>query len=285
MTHEWHPADEAGEKKDGREMEHTLEQRLRSYYGPAQPEQPLPAASWLQVRSQLGVQQPRSSQRRQRHVWRPFRLRLRRRRFSFPANVQEAFTRILYAAHRSPATHMLACRSTPRTRVPRVRVVLLSKQHLQLTLPAHMAIKPAELDVLLAGGLARYEELRRPTAVLARVLSICAILGLLVWAMIALFSQELSLLTRFLNMFACIVLIGTILWLLHVYIRRLAQKADMVMVRWVGRTRACQGLHALADRSRVPSQRRWGELSFTERIAHVCGTPVAMEEERFTLIR
>jgi len=60
--------------------------------------------------------------------------------------------------------------------------------------------------------------------------------------------------------------------------RSLAFRADTLMVRWLGRGPACSGLHALAQRSRAPRGRRWGEPSLDERIERVCGTGV--EERR-----
>jgi hypothetical protein len=65
----------------------------------------------------------------------------------------------------------------------------------------------------------------------------------------------------------------------------MAMQADSLMVQWLGRGRACEGLHALADRTSTPSHSRWGELSLTERIARVCGTQVRIEDERLTLVR
>jgi hypothetical protein len=290
MTHEWHPADGTGKTGEVQEMEDILEQRLKFYYGPKLPEQPLPESSWQQVSSKLGSQRQRS--RWKRHLGRHFWPRFKRQRnaFPFPTNAfpsdsQEAFARILLDAHLSHSPRMLACRSTARVQVPNIRISLLRRRPLRLTQPTLIDIKPVELDVLLAGGLARYEEMCRPTSILVYVLSMGTIASLLVWAMIALFQQGLSLFTRFFDVFVCISLTGVILWLINIHARKLARRADTKMVSWIGRFRACQGLHALADRSRVPSQRRWGELSLTERIARICGTRVAMQEEHFTLVR
>jgi hypothetical protein len=290
MTHEWYPTDGTGKTEEVCEMEDILEQRLKLYYGPKLPEQPLPESSWRQVSSKLGSQRQRP--RWKRHLGRHFWSRFKRRRhaFSFPANAfpsdaQEAFAQILLAAHLSHSPHMLACRSTARVQVPNIHISLLRRCPLRLTQPTLTDIKPVELDVLLAGGLARYEEMRRPISILVYTLSIGAIASLFVGTMIALFLQGLSLFTRIFDMSAGISLIGVILWLLNLHARKLARRADTKMVSWIGRFRACQGLHALAERSRVPSQRRWGELSLTERIARICGTRVAIREEHFTLVR
>lgn len=82
-----------------------------------------------------------------------------------------------------------------------------------------------------------------------------------------------------------IVVIPCIPLLLHMQGRKLAFRADSLIVLWIGRERACQGLHALAARTSRSSQRAWGEPSLVERIHRVCGTRVAVEEERLTLVR
>ena len=272
MTHEWHPADEAGKRGEEQIREHTVEQRLKFYYGPELPEQPLPASSWEMVLPQLASQQRHSSQRHSHHFWRPARPRLRKKQHSFSLHLdaqdvdaQDAFTRVLFDARMPQARRLLVCYSTPRVQMPNMHVSLLSRRPLRLILPLHADLKPAEMDVLLASGLARYEEMRRPASILMYTLLIGTIASLVVWTTFALFWQGLSLFTRSLNVSACIVLSGVILWLLHIHARKLAQKADALMVLWIGRFRACQGLHALADRSRIPSRRKLGELSLTER--------------------
>lgn len=308
MTHEWHPADETGTRREERDMEDILEQRLKFYYGPELPEQPLPESSWQQVFSKLVSQQQRSPQRRKLHLGRHVRSRFQRKQWwrqvprwdQFPlplhantshSDAQEAFVQIVFDAHMPNATHMLACRyTTTRARLykvqqPNMRVSLMRRRPLRLTLPTHTDIKAVELDVLLASGLARYKEMRRPGSLLVYGLSMGTIAGLFIWAMASLFLQRLSLFTRFFEVLACTLLIGTILWLLNIHARMLAKRSDTRMVSWIGRFRACQGLHALADRSRVPSRRRWGELSLTERIAHICGSHVDTREERLTLVK
>ncbi len=298
MTYEWHPADETGKGREEQEMEDILEQRLKFYYGPKLPERPLPESSWQQVFSQLASQRQCSPQRWKRHLERHFWQHFRKQRYSFPfpanafpSDAQEAFARVLFDAHLSYSTHMLVCRwAVSRThphsaQVPNMRISLLSRRPLRLTLPTHTDIKPVELDVLLAGGLAQYEEMRRSGSILVYTLSIGTIASLFIWAMTTLFLQGLSLFTRFLDVFACISLIGVVLWLLNIHARKLAKRADTRMVSWIGRFRACQGLHVLADRSRVPSKRKWGKLSLTERIARICGSHVDVHEERLTLVR
>lgn len=79
--------------------------------------------------------------------------------------------------------------------------------------------------------------------------------------------------------------IVAILGLLHVQGRRLAFQADVLVVQWVGRSRACQGLHALANRNRSRRRSRWGEPSLAECIGRVCGTQVTSEVDRLTLVK
>ena len=66
--------------------------------------------------------------------------------------------------------------------------------------------------------------------------------------------------------------------------RSLAFHADILMVNWLGRSHACSGLHALADRSQAPRRRRWSEPSLAERIKRVCGAGVEARENRLTLV-
>ena len=42
--------------------------------------------------------------------------------------------------------------------------------------------------------------------------------------------------------------------------------------------------HSLAERSRTPRRRRWGEPTLIERIERVCGTGVETKENRLTLV-
>jgi len=57
------------------------------------------------------------------------------------------------------------------------------------------------------------------------------------------------------------------------------------VVQGLGRSRACQGLHALGGHTGSRRRGRWGEPSLLERIDRVCGTQVAVETERLTLVR
>jgi hypothetical protein len=181
---------------------------------------------------------------------------------------------------------MLAFAYKAQLRQPQVRVMPLAKRKIRLKLsmdPA--ALDPAELDVLLATGLARYLRMRRPAYAVKRLLGYCLLF--LVWAVVMWWSWH-PLMPRFVLPIAimlCIVLSVVVLWLLHKQACRMALQADNLMVLWLGRGHVCRGLHALEERNGNSARRRWGELSLVERIAHVCGTEVPMQHERLTLVR
>jgi len=266
------------DKKEDREYL-GLEDRLKAYYGPALQEQPLSSSSWQRLRLDL----QRSSGRQFVHLRPPRRFRLRR---TAPAYIQSAFSRITYEARLPYAPSMLSCSMRPHIRVPGVRVFLLGRRKIRLTLPSDTArsLDPPELDVLLTTGLARYECMRKPAYTLRRLL----LSSIIPCACVALALVWLYGLLRFvfpIALLLCCALCVITLWLLHVQGRNMAIRADGLMVLWLGRGRACQGLHALADRSRTPSRKRWADLSLVERIGRVCGTQVRVEDQRLTLVR
>jgi hypothetical protein len=253
-----------------------LEQRLTAYYGPQLREQPLAQASWQHLRLQLSSQE--GTRRRRRFHW---RLRRRRSQAYVPTSIQEAFARIANEA-RVPATQsMLRCSQKPRRHEPAVRGSWPGRRKIRLLLPLHalMTMGQAELDVLLATGLARSTGARKPAYMLGRLLSI----GLLLIACITLILFWLRHLP--LVGFPVALLLGAcVLWLSHTQARSLAFHADTLIVRWLGRSQVCSGLHALADRSRSPGHRRWCEPALTERIERVCGTRVETRSNQLTLV-
>src|SRR4051794_21625394 len=129
-----------------------VEQRLRAYYGPPLPEQPLPPASWQSVRHRLGAQAGSGCRR-------GFRVRLPRKRSRafVPTAIQDAFARITSYAGISSTQAMLRYRLTPRVHEPEVHGSWLGRRTIRLTLPldAVTSMERDELDVLLATGLAR----------------------------------------------------------------------------------------------------------------------------------
>ncbi len=263
-----------GKNRNGKEQL-GLEEHLTAYYGPELREQPLPSASWQRLHAQLGLQHPR----RRLHVPR-LRRPWHRRFHSAPVYIQEAFVRIMHDARISyPLSSLLHCSFDAR--MPAVRVSALGRYRIKLLLPssAEGAIGRPELDVLVATGLARYLYTRKPVYAIVRVLLIIAVLLASAVSILLFWTQKQLLVVIPIAILLCA------LGLLHIQERNLAFRADTLMVLWLGRTRACQGLHALADQSRSPRRARWGEPSLTERIGRVCGTRVAIEDERLTLVR
>src|SRR6266851_4650029 len=230
-----------------------VEQRLSAYYGPKLPERPLPPASWQYVRHRIGVQAGTRCRSR-------LRLPRKRSRAYVPTSLQEAFARIASEAGVPSTPEMLRCRLTPDVHEPAVRGSWLGRRTIRLTLRlgAVMTLGQDELDVLLATGLARSVSARHLKYTLGRLLLAGIPLALALYAVAV--------------------------WRWQRQARSLAFHADTLMVRWLGRGTACQGLHKLAGRSRALRRRRWGEPSLVERIERVCGTGVEARENQLTLV-
>lgn len=259
----------------------SLEARLSTYYDLNVREQPLPASSWLHLRQQLGRQQRFSCPR-----WLPrWRKGRRSRRYrAAPQGIREAFLRVVYEARLPYTASMLRCRYSMRLRVPMMRLSLIGRHKITLLLPpdAEQALGQAGIDVVLATGLARYECARRPASIVIRLL--LGVLALFFCAApLLLGRQSLALLEILIAINSALLAVVLALW--HMQGRRLAFRADTLVVQWLGRSRACQGLHTLADRSHHPRSRRWGEPSLLERIDRICGTEARIEDERLTLVR
>lgn len=265
------------------EAHNTLEGRLSAYYGPVLPEQPLSSSSWLHLSSQLGPH--RTGKRWLRPRW---RMTPRRASQTLPFSVQEALARIAFQADMLSTAQKVQCTYKPRIRVPSVHISLLRKQAIRLTLPTQIERSPsqAELDVLLASGLARYTYICKPAyAVIQLLLSTLLLLLLLTTILIAIYGH-ITFPPVMLLLIACLcILCSAVFWLLNRQARQMVRRADTLMVQWIGREQTCRGLHALAARSGAPSRRTWGGLSLSERIHNICHTPVSLEEERFTLVR
>lgn len=271
--HEWKDAD-----KD-RRSEEDLEERLAAYYGPRLQEQPLSLDSWQRLRSHLGSQH--SPKRWSLRLRRP--PRLWRRNASFvPTYVQDTFSHIMDKAHLSYPQSLLHCSFGKSLRIPTVHVSSLGKHKIKLVLPSAgngtSSIAQAELDVLVATGLARYLCVRNSTHTNLYVLIVVAML-LASIASLLLLTQHLAVVLFPIAILLCIP------WLMHMQGRKLAFRADTLVIQWLGRERTCEGLHALANRTRSPHHRKWREPSLVERIDRVCGTQVAIEEEHLTLVR
>jgi hypothetical protein len=256
-----------------------LEQRLTAYYGPRLGEQPLTDDSWQQLRRKL-VQRPSGMRIRLRWPTLPGRRRHRFSASSLPAYIHASFTRIAQASRTSTMPYMLNCTVRRKLRTPIVQVSPLSRRPIRVTLPvdAEHLPGPAALDVLLATGLARYQLIKK--TLLHRLLLIGCI------CLVAYATIFFAMHTRLWLIIPIAIIEGASLALLLDRRKRgICYEADTVVVLWLGRERVCEGLHMLADRTRFPRRRRWGELSLTERINRVCGTRVESRDERLTLSR
>lgn len=253
-----------------------LEQRLRTYYGPQLREQPLSQASWQHLRPQLGAQE---GARRRRRFHRLFARR--RSRAYVPTSIQDAFARIVYEA-RVPSTYArLRCSLEPRRHEPAVRLSWPGRRKIRLLLSLHTlnTMGQSELDVLLATGLARSVTARKPAYRLGQFL-LAGLLLIACVALILLWLRQMPLV----GLPVALPLCAGAAWFWHIQARSLAFHADTLIVKWLGRSRACSGLHALADRSQDPKRRHWSEPSLTERIERVCGTGVESRSNQLTLV-
>lgn len=255
-----------------------LEERLGAYYGPKLREQPLSQSAWHDLQSRLGPQRSATRQFRWPH-------RLQRERLPIPAYIQDAYMRVIYDAHvayKPGMLGMLRCSFKAKLHEPSVSVTLLPKEKLRLLLPLmpERAVEQSELDTLLATGLARLVHMRQ-----VQYWWFCA--GAMSPFIIGCIAALLSWLRHALLLGIPIaIMLFVSAWLLLLRQRRqLVLASDALAVRWIGRSRTCQGLHALADRSRPQPHKRWATPSLQERIEHVCGPRVEIGDERLTLIR
>ncbi len=260
-----------------------LEERFNAYYGPALPEQPLPASSWSHLSARL------TPRRRSKRWLRPgWRFMQQRGSQALPLNIEE---RLAYIAFQSNMLGVaLSIRSTfkPRIDIPFVSVSLFKRHEIRLLLPLQggLSLSQAELDVLLASGIAHYKYKHQlSNAVTQILLSISLFLPM--FAVVLILVSWRNILTPVaLSLIGSLCLLSIVFFLLLSYqARRTARKVDKLIVQWLGREQTCRGLHALAARSQAPTRKRWGELSLDERIHTICHTPVAIEDERFTLVR
>ena len=253
-----------------------LEKHLRAYYGPQLREQPLSQASWQNLRYRLGSQE--DTKRRHRFSWRFLR---KKSQAHVPISIQDAFARIAYDAHVPSSPSMLRCSLKSNGHEPAVRTSRLGKHKIRLVLPlnAITTMEQTELDVLLATGLARSICARKliysfGRLLLASMVLIAAIVVILSWM------HNVPLIGFPLAIAICV----SVVWLMHMQARLIAFHADTLMVLWLGRRHVCNGLHVLADHSRTPRRRRWGEPSLAERIKRVCGTRVEIKDNQLTLV-
>ena len=253
-----------------------LEQRLRAYYGPPLPEQPLAPTAWHGVRHRLGVQAGTRCRRSLR-----LGLPRKRSRACVPTAMQDAFARIACEAGLPAHLVVLHYRMKPGVHSPVVRGSWLGKRTVWLTLPlaAVATIGQDELDVLLATGLARSIGVRQANYTLGRLL----LAGVMLLACLTLFVCWMHQ-VLLAGIAPALALCAVVAWCWQRQARALAFQADTLMVRWLGRQTACRGLHDLADHSRAPRRRKWGEPSLAERIERVCGAGKEAGENQLTLV-
>ncbi len=253
-----------------------IEQRLRAYYGPALPAHPLPEEAWLRLSAQLSepaltrLLRWRLPERLSRPAYQPV-----------PLAFQQMYaTLLLQTNYRRPAP-ALRIRYRARLAQPRVSTGGLGRGSIKLVLPHAdwQTLRQAELDMLLAAGLARCAVAARPLSLLPRALFAVSLLFLL--AMLPFTSVDRRAAWLFLAALACCLLSGSLL----IWQQRLqAFRGDRLAVQWLGRERVCQGLHLLAEHGHASKWPAWGEPSLTERIARVCGTPAGDKDKRLTLV-
>src|SRR6266480_2985744 len=253
-----------------------LEKRLRTYYGPQLREQPLSQASWQNLRHRLGSQE--DPERRHRFNWRFPR---KRSQAHVPTSIQDAFARIANDAHLPSTPSVLHCSMKPQDHEPAVHTSWFGRRKIRLVLPltAVTTMKQTELEVLLATGLARSICARKPIYVLGRLL-LASVVPIASLVLILSWTHHVP----FVGFLVTIALCVSVVWLIHTQARSIAFHADALMVLWLGRGHVCNGLHALADHSRTPRRRRWGEPSLAERIKRVCGTRVEIKDNQLTLV-
>lgn len=257
-----------------------MEQLLADYYGPELRESALPVSSWQHLQRKLGPQKARKEKRRFiKRFQGPMRVEAHGR---VPAYIQEAFVRIAFEANIPYRASMLRCTLKQGIQQPAVSISHVNKHHIKLLLPISAAVTmhPAELDVLLATGLARYLLTRRGSYPLQRVALLLLFLLGLVGLIASIPLQGLSL-----GLPVGFVVGGIALFLLARQHYKMTLVADAQLVSWLGRSRVCEGLHSLASHARVASRKRWTEPSLAERIARTCGERASTKDERLTLVR
>ena len=274
---EWYSEHETDDEQE------TLEERLSAYYGAVLPEQPLPTSSWSRLSSQLPPRRP--SRRWLRPKW---RFAQRRASPVLPFDMQERLAHLAFQSDMLDVARSIECTFKRRVDIPFVSVSLFKKRAIRLIFPTQegLSLGQAELDVLLASGLARYKYMHQAAYTVTRILlSTLLLVPLLAIALVLVNWRNVSAPVVLSAFGSVCVLSIAFFWFLSSQARRIARRADALVVQWIGREQTCRGLHGLAARSHAPSSKRWGELSLDERIHTVCYTPVAVENERFTLVR
>ncbi|GER91872.1 hypothetical protein KDW_60340 [Dictyobacter vulcani] len=235
-----------------------VEQVLSAYYGPPLDEQPLPPRTWMQLQQQL-----------KRPWYQPAWLaRGRRPVRSAPMYIQEAYVEVARSADirwRVPAPR-LRYRLVRRGDLPTIRIAFLLPRAIRLTdvRGRQRILDQVELDVLLAGGLARYLLNRRPVNQLLSWLLCLLAAGAILSSIVLGWQQQLAWSLGLALLSACMFV------LIHSYQRWLTFQADARVVSWLGRERTCEGLQGLASRSRHSRRPGWGTPSLAARARRIC---------------
>jgi hypothetical protein len=246
-----------------------VDERLSAYYGPALPSHSLSEAAWLRLRDQLEM--PGLSR---------FRPSLPSRQ-AMPVELLHGYAALLLQTNYRHPAPALRCRFTTRRVPPRVRSGGLGRGSIKLVLPREnwQTLQKAELDLLLAAGLARHSGSVRLLVLLPRALFAACLLVLLTALPFA--SGDRRALWIFLAaLVSCLIGGRLLIWQQRI----LAFRADRQAVQWLGREHVCRGLHLLAERGQPGRRGLWGEPSLCERIARICGSPVSHKDKRLTLV-
>lgn len=252
-----------------------LDKRLSSFYGPERAPQQLPSSSWQMLQQRLDKQAVHHSFYQFRH----------RKRIVQPTPfaVQQAFTQILREV-RGPFIYgrvpQVRCHFKPRLREPVIHSTLFSRT-LRLTLPTMSGLVEDEmaLHALFAAGLARYQLAQQWRYRWLYLLLLLLLVADGTTFVIAHFYQQ------WLEFLIAVIATVSTAPALYYQQRQRALRADMLAVHWLGRSRMCHGLHALANYSRTPDRRQWSEPSLAERIERICGPRVEANDERLTMVR
>ena len=258
-----------------------VDARLHAYYGPFLPEQPLSSQAWNTLHQQL---RPRYRTYLKGRRWHGFHGLRRNRTSRIPSFVQESLGRVMYEARWRQQVPTLYCLVKAKVAEPSLRItstLLPGKPALRVMLPiyAPTTMQNIEIDVLLASGLARLLLMNRlKDRVLRYVYAGLLLIGCLLIVYSLLHKQlypELPI-----AILSCIC----ILFVRGYQQRKQVFNADEILVYWLSRSRVCEGLHLLANRSHRPHRWKVSEPSLEERIQRVCGTRVSSRNRDLTLV-
>ncbi|HCI78117.1 MAG TPA: hypothetical protein DHW02_00330 [Ktedonobacter sp.] len=258
-----------------------LDARLRTYFGPPLPEQPLSSQTWNTLHQQL---RPRYRTYLRGRRWHGFHGLRRNRASRIPSVVQDSLERVMHEARWHQHVPTLYCLVKGRVAEPSIRItstLLPGKPALRVMLPiyAPTTMQNIEMDVLIASGLARFVLMKRLKERILRYVYACLLVIICLFTVYSLLHKQL-----YLEIPIAIVLSICILFMRGYQQRRQVFSADEILVYWLSRSRVCEGLHLLANRSHTPHRWQLSEPSLEERIQRVCGTQVTTRNRDLTLV-